>query len=171
MGAALKGGKPKTIVVGYDGTAPAERALQSATEYARAFAAKVVVVSVAAPQPLAEVGAPGAFGLAPYYAYPAEEIGQPARRDEQLWERHRERLQALFSDAELEVEFAGVAGEPAQELVDAAEQRQADLIVVGTHEPGFLERLLGGSVSQDVARRARCDVLIVHPGSEPQQPT
>jgi nucleotide-binding universal stress UspA family protein len=157
---------PKTVVVGYDGTAPAERALQRAVEYARAFAAKVVVVSVAAPQPLAEVGAPGAFGLVPYYAYPGGDPGQVVERDERLWEQHREHVQRLFVDADLQAEFAGVAGEPAQELVDAAEQHQAELIIVGTREPGFLERLLGGSVSEDVARRARCDVLIVHHGSE-----
>ena len=155
----------KTIVVGYDGTPPAEHALRRAAEYATAFAAKVVVVSVAAPQPLVEAGAPGAFGLMPY-AYQAGEPGRALERDEELWERHRERVQSLFSDADLQVEFAGIAGEPAQELVDAAEQRQAELIVVGTREPGFLERLLGGSVSQDVARRARCDVLIVHPGGD-----
>jgi len=148
------------------GRTPAERALRRAAEYARTFDANVVVVSVAAPRPLADVGASGAFGLMPYYAYPAEGLGQPAERDEQLWEQHRERVRALFSDAEVEAEFAGVAGDPAEELIDAAKQRQADLIVVGTHEPGFLERLLAGSVSQDVARRARCDVLIVHPASE-----
>jgi nucleotide-binding universal stress UspA family protein len=166
MGAEAPSGTEKTIVVGYDGTAPAEHALRRAAEYARAFAAKVVVVSVAAPQPLAEVGAPGAFGLVPYYAYPADDLAQVVERDEQLWEQHRERVQALFAEADLEVEFAGVAGDPAQELVDAAEERQAALIIVGTREPGFLERLLGGSVSQDVARRARCDVLIVHPGGD-----
>jgi nucleotide-binding universal stress UspA family protein len=80
-------GTPKTVVVGYDGTAPAEHALQRAAEYARAFAAKVVVVSVAAPQPLAEVGATGAFGLVPYYAYPAGDPGQVVERDEQLGEQ------------------------------------------------------------------------------------
>ena len=166
MGAQAPRGTQRTIVVGYDGTEPAEHALRRAAEYARAFAAKVVVVSVAAPQPLAEVGAPGAFGLLPYFAYPAGDPGQVVERDEQLWEQHRGRVQALFAEADLQVEFAGVAGEPAQELVDAAEQRQAELIIVGTREPGFLERLLGGSVSQDVARRARCDVLIVHPGGD-----
>ena len=93
-------GTPKTIVVGYDGTAPAEHALRRAAEYARAFAAKVVVVSVAAPQPLAEVGAPGAFGLVPYAAYPAADPGQVVERDEQLWEKHRERVQALFADSD-----------------------------------------------------------------------
>lgn len=159
-------GPPKTVVVGYDGTAPAERALQRAVEYARAFAAKVVVVSVAAPQPFVEAGAPGAFGLLPYYAYPAGDPVRVVERNEELWEQHREHVQRLFAGAGLQVEFAGVAGEPGQELVDAAEQHQAALIIVGTREPGFLERLLGGSVSQDVARRARCDVLIVHPGDE-----
>ena len=163
----MTGDTQKTIIVGYDGTAPAERALQRAAEFARAFAAQVVVVSVAAPQPVAEVGAAGAFGLLPYYTYPAAELGRPAERDEELWEQHRERVQALLSGAGLEVEFAGMAGEPAEELLRAAEERQADLIVVGTREPGFLERLLGGSVSQDVARRAHCDVLIVHPGTDP----
>jgi nucleotide-binding universal stress UspA family protein len=166
MGAETPSGTQKTIVVGYDGTAPSEHALRRAAEYARAFAAKVVVVSVAPPQPLAEVGAPGAFGLLPYAAYPAGDPGQVVEQDEQLWEQHRERVQALFAGADLHVEFAGVAGEPAQELIDAAEQRQAELIIVGTREPGFLERLFGGSVSQDVARRARCDVLIVHPGGD-----
>jgi nucleotide-binding universal stress UspA family protein len=161
-----RSGTHLTIVVGYDGTPAAERALRRAAEYARAFAAKVVVVNVAAPQPLAEVSAPGAFGLLPYSAYALDDARELAERDEQLWEQHRERVQALFADAGLPVEFAGVAGEPAQELVEAAEERQADLIVVGTREPGFLDRLLGGSVSQDVARRARCDVLIVHPGGD-----
>jgi nucleotide-binding universal stress UspA family protein len=166
MGAEATSETSKTIVVGYDGTAPAEHALRRAAEYARALAAKVVVVSVAAPQPLAEADAPGAFGLMPYYAYPAGDPSQVVERNEQLWEEHRARVQALFADADLQIEFAGIAGEPAQELVDAADQRQAELIVVGTREPGFLERLLGGSVSQDVARRAHCDVLIVHPGGD-----
>jgi nucleotide-binding universal stress UspA family protein len=164
MEAEAASGAPRTIVVGYDGTAPAEHALRRAAEYARAFTARVVVVSVAAPQPLAEIGAPGAFGLMPYPAYPAAEPDQIVERDKQLWEQHRERVRTLFADADLLVEFAGVAGAPAQELVDAAEQHQAELTIVGTREPSFLERLLGGSVSQDVARHAHCDVLIVHPG-------
>jgi nucleotide-binding universal stress UspA family protein len=166
MGPEAPSGTQKTIVVGYDGTAPAEHALRRAAEYARVFTAKVVVVSVAAPQPVPEVGAAGAFGLLPYAGYAAGDSGRVVERDEQLWEQHRERVQALFAEADLQLEFAGVAGEPAQELVDAAEQHRAELIIVGTREPSFLERLFGGSVSQDVARRARCDVLIVHRGGD-----
>jgi len=43
-----------------------------------------------------------------------------------------------------------------------AEASDADLIVVGTREPGLIQRLLGQSVSEAVQRQARCDVLIVH---------
>jgi nucleotide-binding universal stress UspA family protein len=150
----------KTILAAYDGTRSAERALTRAAELAGAFDSKVIVVSVAVLQPLT---VPGAFGLMPYYD-PREDIGQ--RVDEALLEEHRERVQAFFVDLELPVEFASVTGEPAEQIVAAADEHDADLIVVGTREPGFLERLLGGSVSQGVARRSHRDVLIVHPPDE-----
>jgi nucleotide-binding universal stress UspA family protein len=152
-----------TIVVGYDGTVAAERALKRAGELAKAFGATVVVVSVVAPEPVPLTG--GAFGLMPYY-YPEPEV-TGARTDEALWRQHRERVEQLFGTVDVPVEFAGVTGEPAEEIVDAADTHGADLIVVGTHEAGFLERLFGASVSEGVARRARCDVLIVHAPEEP----
>ena len=55
----------KTIVLGYDGTRSAGRALERAAAIARAFGAKLVVTDVAPPQPVQ--AAPGAFGLVPYY--------------------------------------------------------------------------------------------------------
>jgi nucleotide-binding universal stress UspA family protein len=157
----------KTILVGYDGTRPAERALNRAAELAQAFDSRVVVVSVAPPQPIDPMAATGAFGLMPSYSYRVEEPAEPVqRRDEALWQQHRERVQALLAGAGIPVEFVGVGGEPAETIVEVAENQQADLIVVGTREPGFLERLLRGSVSEGVARRAHCDVLIVHPADE-----
>jgi nucleotide-binding universal stress UspA family protein len=55
-------------------------------------------------------------------------------------------------------------GNPATAIARLAEERGADLVVVGTRELGALQRLLGQSVSQAVLRRVRCDLLIVHPG-------
>jgi nucleotide-binding universal stress UspA family protein len=157
------GHEVRTILAGYDGTLSAERALRRAAQLAGAFGSKVVVVSVASPRPVATLGA---FGLVPYYSYGTEGIGEVPHADEMLWQQHREHVQSFFADAEIAVEFAGAVGYPAEEIVELAEQEQADLIVVGTREPGFVERLLRGSVSQGVARRAHCDVLIVHPGDE-----
>jgi nucleotide-binding universal stress UspA family protein len=147
----------KTILAGYDGTRAAEHALSRVAELARAFDSKVIVVSVAAPKPLM---APGAFGLTPYPYLQEDESSR--RIDETLLRQHRERVQAFFTGLDVPVEFAGVVGEPAEQIVALADEHDADLIVVGTREPGFVERLLAGSVSQRVARRAHRDVLIVH---------
>ena len=147
----------KTILVGYDGTRSAERALTRASELASAFGGKVVVISVVAPPP---VDTSGAFGLMPYSVYDA---GQPdPRTDEAVWQQHRNEVESLLGKARVRLEFVGVVGEPVGEIVDAADRVDADLIVVGTREPGFVDRLLGGSVSQSIARHAHCDVLIVH---------
>lgn len=148
----------KTIVVGYDGTRPAERALARAAQLARAFGASIIVADVAPPEPLQAT--PGAFGFVPYYRYTAE---RNIQTDEALWRQHRGRIETFLAKTGVACEFAGVVGQPVEEIVEVAQRRDADLIVVGTREASFLERLLEGSVSQGVARRAHCDVLIVHP--------
>ena len=61
----------KTIVVGYDGTRPSERALARAAALARAFGSTVVIADLAAPEPLQAM--PGAFGLGPYHRYTPEQ--------------------------------------------------------------------------------------------------
>jgi nucleotide-binding universal stress UspA family protein len=107
----------QTIVVGYDETEPAKRALARAAELAEAFGATLVVTSVAPVMLPAGRGIGGAI----------DPTDPP--------EAHR---------------------------VETAQERNADLIVVGTREPNVLERLLGQSVSQSVSHQAHCDVLIVH---------
>lgn len=52
-------------------------------------------------------------------------------------------------------------GEPAFEIVRAAEDLKADLIVVGTHGRGGLAHMVMGSVAEDVIRRAGVPVLVV----------
>jgi nucleotide-binding universal stress UspA family protein len=148
----------ESIVVGYDGTEPAEHALGRAVALSKVSGAKLVVVDVAGPTPIE--GSDGAFGLTPYqYPYSSVEAAQLA--DDALWSAHRRKVEAYLAERGVKAEFAGVVGQPAGELVDVAEQRNAGLIVVGTRDPGMLERVFGGSVSQGVAKHAHCDVLIV----------
>ncbi len=137
----------KTIVLGYDETEAAKRALERAAELVQAFGSTLVVTSVS--PVMAPMGRAGTGPIDP--TSPPEE--------------HVEELQHARSFLEgrgIQAEYEPAIGEPAETIVELADERKADLIVVGTREPGVLERLLGQSVSADVARRAHCDVLIVH---------
>lgn len=51
-------------------------------------------------------------------------------------------------------------GPVARTIVDTAEERGADMIVMASHDPGMMDLLLG-SVADQVVRRAHCSVLIV----------
>ena len=58
--------------------------------------------------------------------------------------------------------YVEAVGHPAESIVRVADQQHADLIVVGTHAPEFMQHLLGHTTSETVARQSHTDVLIVH---------
>jgi nucleotide-binding universal stress UspA family protein len=134
----------KTIVVGYDDSDPAKRALERAAELATALGAKVIVTSVA-PMLVGRAGGP------------VDPADPPEEHKRELM-----RAASFLADRGIEADLDLGLADPASHIVELAEQRGADLIVVGTHEPGLLERLLGLSVSRKVERKSHCDVLIVH---------
>ena len=136
----------KTIVLAYDQTEPAERALDRAAELTQALGARLIVTSVA---PIMISTGRGVGPIDPTDT-PAEHLAE--------LESAREQLQSRGIVAELQPAI----GEPADTIIAVAAESNADLIVVGTREPNILERLLGHSVSQSVSRQAHCDVLIVH---------
>jgi nucleotide-binding universal stress UspA family protein len=138
--------KLKTIVVGFDDKDPARRALERAADLAEAFGAKLVVTSVA---PIL-IGAGRSAG-------PTDPVDSPAEHRKELQDA-RELLEARS----IEVDYVPAIGEPADTIAELADDRDADLIVIGTRDPGILERLLGQSVSERVAHHAHRDVLIVH---------
>lgn len=65
--------------------------------------------------------------------------------------------------AGVSVSFLVWEGEPGPAIVDAAIAEAADLVVVGSHGRGRVERLVLGSVSDHVVRHAPCPILIVRP--------
>ena len=137
----------KRILVAYDASDSARRALDRAAELAGKFGSEVVVTSVA---PLM-VSSPRSTG-------PVDPTDSPAMHEEELREA-RAHLRARGIDAEL----GPATGEPAAAIAMLAEERDADLVVVGTREPGLVDRILRHSVSSEVARRVHRDLLIVHP--------
>lgn len=124
------------ILLAYNDTDVSNRALERAAQLAKLYDAKLVVTSVT----------PVAIGDAPDMT-PGPEL---RRADELLRQRG------------VEAELVEAVGDIALAVVEAAERHGAGLIVIGTREPSQVERLLGHSVSEQVQRMARCDVLIVH---------
>jgi nucleotide-binding universal stress UspA family protein len=131
----------KHILVGFDGSTNARRALEEALEIACADTRITVVAAAQAPPPPGETLPAGAEGVE---------------------ERQRELEDAKRQLAELGVqaEVVAVSGAPADVLIEEAERRGADLIVVGRRGLTGAERMVMGSVSSKVARLARCSVLI-----------
>ena len=118
--------RPRRILIGYDGSDAAGRALDAAADlvgYGSTLAVITVRNGELSPSVCAEARA-------------------------QLQRRH------------VEARYHEPRGEPAEQLVEAARELQADLVVVGRRDRKPLWGPLG-SVSSVVIRRAHCDVLVV----------
>ncbi len=139
------------MVVGTDGSVPAQRAVEWAAEVAAAVGAEVVAVHVMGM--LEDLG----DGT----KVPAESV-----RDEVAVRLETEWCQPLRDRG---VAFRGeiVPGNPVGVLLDVADRDDADLIVVGSRGIGGVSALHLGSTSHDLAARSRRAVVIVpaEPGS------
>ena len=163
----------RTILVPLDGSLLAEVAIEQAQTLASASGASLLLVSVA-----------HAFEE-PTMARRAE----IARRIEVLNGRERKWLAGYLSDVAHEIEEDGITvqtrlseGDPAEEILRAGREGDADLIVMSTHGRSGLERLWLGSVAMKVAHTAELPVLLVqapatarakasaHPEMRQQQP-
>ena len=160
----------KTIVVGYDASDAAQRVLDRAAEFAEALAARLVVVSVSEPPvpPTAPVLEPTGPMLVPGGATGTVLTGgtaplaEPEPDPKELARRRLDQARSRLGSRSLEADYVAEVGSPAERLLVVADERDAELIVVGHGEHGFLERLVMQPVEEAVARRAERDVLIVH---------
>jgi nucleotide-binding universal stress UspA family protein len=136
----------KRIVLAYDESDPAKRALERAAELAKAFQSELIVTSVA--PIMTNIGRS---------AGPVDPTDPPAEHEAEL-----DHAKTFLEGEGLKAEYVTGLGHPADTIVELARERDADLIVLGTREPNAVARLFGQSVSESVAHRVHCDVLIVH---------
>jgi nucleotide-binding universal stress UspA family protein len=130
------------ILVAYDGSDGAKRALERAAALAR-HDDVVSVVSVAEGVPL--------FGYAG--ALPSPE--QEEERQSQLVDAAR-----LLSEHGIASSLVKRTGDPATAILELAHEEDVDLIVMGTRGMSTVERWLIGSVSSRVLHHADCSVLV-----------
>jgi nucleotide-binding universal stress UspA family protein len=142
----------KRIVVGTDGSETAGGAVRQAVELAKLSGAQLSIVSAYQP-------APGRRVQAEQREAPADvlyELGP--REDVNII------LDAAAADARkegVEVQTHPVEADPADAILNVAEQTSADLIVVGNKGMTGARRYLLGSVPNNISHHSPCSVLIV----------
>jgi len=87
---------------------------------------------------------------------------------EMVWKALRDQAKDLVEkaaeklrEAKFKVSTELVEGDPKSQILDAAKEWHADMIVLGSHGRSGISRFLLGSVSQDVVRHAHCSVEII----------
>lgn len=150
------------ILVPTDGSPEVERAVSHAIELAGAHGATVHAIYV--------------VNAASYTTLPMETawegVGDMLREDGQA---ALDRVTEQGEAAGVDVETALVEGSPSREIVRYAEETGCDLVVMGTHGRGGIDRLLLGSVAERVVRSSTVPVLTVRvgkatPGRQPESP-
>ena len=141
-----------SIVVGTDGSATAIEAVRQAVELAARLGARLHIVSAYEPVPEARL----------------REEAMQAPVDLQWMVNQREDVDATLRSAADTARYGGVEaatygrqGDPADAILDVAEEQGADLIVVGNKGMTGARRFLLGSVPNRVSHHAPCSVLII----------
>ena len=137
----------KSIILAFDGSEYSNRALQYAKTLAESFGATLWLVHIF----------PRTSDLLGYEDY------------EKFYSKRKAGGQILLDDAHQQLGNTGldlreelIEGPEAESILNVAQSRQADLIVMGTRGHGTLKGLLVGSVSRKVIHHSTCPVMVVH---------
>jgi len=136
----------KNILAPTDFSEPSEEALKTAADVAQQCGAKITLLHV--------IQLPAAY---PIEAPPGvDEIMNSARAS--LEAISEEIPAALLQDKLVRLGTLGTV----EEIIEAARDLPADLIVIATHGYGPLKQVVLGSIAEKVVRQAPCPVLVVH---------
>jgi nucleotide-binding universal stress UspA family protein len=140
----------KTILVPFDFSAFSEKSLQYARSFAQLCGAKIVLVHVVEPRVYPEN----------YFVIPTEMEEINIRLVSEAKDKLAE-VAAANQTETVKTESSVRIGRPYLEVVDAARECGADLIVLSTHGYTGLKHVFLGSTAERVVRHARCPVLVL----------
>lgn len=142
----------RNVVVGTDGSETASAAVRHAAQLAKAFGARLTVVTAYAQTPGA--GADAADVPDELRWMVTDVVGA----EERAGAGKTVATEVGLTDVRTRVG----KGDPAEMLIEAAEDTGGDLIVVGSKGMASASRFVLGSVPNKVSHHAPCDVIIVH---------
>ena len=138
----------RSIVCAVDFSQDSARALEYAASLAEHAAGRLTVLHSVEPVPVGYDPLAGVnFDIAGY--------------EQVLVNSARAHLQKLVPQPSAAGETVVTRGTPYREILRVATERQADLIVLGVHGRNVVDRLVFGSTTEHVIRRATCPVLAV----------
>jgi nucleotide-binding universal stress UspA family protein len=138
------------IMVATDGSEPARKAVDIAIEIAKLIETKLYAVHV--------------VSLGSYLITHSTNPEWKKAIEEQLIIEGKEKttyVENAGRAANVEVEAVILRGNPAEEIIDFAEKKDIDLIVIGTHGMTGISRFLLGSITENVVRYSKKAVLVV----------
>lgn len=149
MGPEHRGQILKKILIATDGSETAEKAADFGIQIAGLSGTKVYAVYV--------------IDTNPYYSIPLDEIWSKDvyAQLEKMGHQATSYIEKIAKAAGMEAESIVLKGDPAEKIVNFAEEQNVDMIIVGSLGKGKFERLVIGSVSEKVVRHAKVPVLVV----------
>ena len=140
----------KTILYPTDFSNGARAAMDHAISLAKDYQAKLILLYVIQDISIAEWYIPSSISVADL----VEDMQKSAWNEMDKW-------MAEVSAKVKDVEKMVVRGVPFVEILQTAKNRNADLIVIGTHGRTGIDHMLFGSTAEKVVRKAPCPVLTV----------
>jgi nucleotide-binding universal stress UspA family protein len=166
----------KKILVPCDGSELAQASIFPQVEdLAKSMNAEVIIVRVV-PAPPGRSGSAFKPGIPempiplPVTPEDADVARHPIYRDQEMASAEAEarhsvgRAEAMFRDRGINVRSEVLFGQPADEIIDYADEEKADLIVMCSHGSSGLRRWVFGSVTEKVLRGSKTPVLVIRPG-------
>ena len=152
------------ILIGYDGSRSADAALDDLRRAGLPGEVEALIVSVGEVIPPPSVGdeldrpPPTSRRLSVLLAQAEARAAEKLKEVEEFAARAADRVQSSFPN--WEVQSVGLPGNPSTELVNKADEWNADLVIVGSHGRSALGRFLLGSVSKKVVTDSHHSVRV-----------